>query len=194
MTATSMATTLTRAEDSRITLLKRTMPFQVVSNGLLGDIAALAQRRSLEPGERLYMVGDPAEDIYVVVSGRIEHALGLGSGARTLNQVMATGDVFGWAALLKDQPRRLATATALEKAEVLRIRGEDLTHALERDPTTGDVVMSRFATMITHDFTLPEELAHLVDIPRHELEPARTPSRLELTLYRLGQWLASPRP
>lgn len=189
-----MVSTLTRTEDSRIALLKRTMPFQVVSNGLLTDIAALAQRRSLEPGERLYVVGDVAEDIYVVVSGTIEHALGLGSGARTLNQVMATGDVFGWAALLKEQPRRLATATALDKAEVLRIRAEDLTHALEREPATGDVVMSRFATMITHDFTLPEELAHLVDIPRHELAPARAPSQLELTLYRLGQWLASPRP
>ena len=197
MTASAMAaTTLTRTEDSRVALLKRTMPFQVVSNGLLGDIAALAQRRVLEPGERLYMVGDPAEDVYVVVSGRIEHALGLGSGARTLNRVMATGDVFGWAALLKDQPRRLATATALEKAEVLRIRGEDLTHALEREPATGNVVMSRFATMITQDFTLPPELAHLVDIaPRHAMPaPSGAPRRLELTLYRLGEWLKSPRP
>ena len=192
-----MASTLIRTEDSRIALLKRTMPFQVVSNSLLTDIAALAKRLSLEPGERLYMVGDPAEDIYVVVSGKIEHALGLGSGARTLNKVMTTGDVLGWAALLKDQPRRLATATALEKAEVLRIRGEDLTHALESDPVTGDVVMSRFATMITHDFTLPEELAHLVDIPRHAPhQPLQggTPKRLELTMYRLGQWLKSPRP
>jgi len=155
MTASAIPAALTRADDSRVALLKRTMPFQVVSNGLLTDIAALAQRRTLEPGERLYMVGDRAEDVYLVVSGRIEHALGLGSGARTLNQVMQSGAVFGSAALLKDQPRRLATATALEKSEVLRIRAEDLTHALERDPATGDVVMSRFATMITHDFTLP---------------------------------------
>jgi NitT/TauT family transport system permease protein len=142
------------------------------------------------------VVGEAAEDVYVVVSGKIEHALGLGSGARTLNKVMSCGDVFGWAALLKDQPRRLATATALEKAEVLRIRAEELTHALEREPATGDVVMSRFATMITHDFTLPRELAHLVDIPRHD-EPARPagpPRKLEMTFYRLAHWLKSPRP
>lgn len=200
-----MAPTLARADDSRVALLKRTMPFQVVSNGLLADIAALSERRTLEPGERLYVVGDRAEDVYVVVSGRIEHALGLGSGARTLSQVVQSGDVFGWAALLKDQPRRLATATALEKAEVLRIRAEDLTHALERDPAAGDVVMSRFATMITHDFTLPEELAHLVAIPRRE--PARDGTsastrastggggrRFERTMFQLSHWLKSPRP
>ena len=178
--------------DELVALLKRTMPFQVVSNELLAEIAALARRVTFEPGQRLYSVGDKANDIYIVVSGKIEHALGLGSGARTLNQTMTTGDVFGWAALLRNVPKRLATTTCLEKADVLKIRGEDLTHLFERDPTTGDVVMSRFATMITTDFTLPEELAQVLDIPR----PAAVtqPTGLALTMYRLSMWLQSPRP
>ena len=193
MSATETSDTLARTETTHVALLKRTMPFQVVSNELLARISRLAERVTLEPGERLYVVGDRAEDIYVMVSGTVEHALGLGSGARTLNRLMRTGDVFGWAALLRDVPRRLATTTCVEKAELLKIRGEDLTHAFERDPATGDVVMSRFATMITTDFTLPEELAHVLEIPRRGPRSAH-PTGLALTAYRLSLWLKSPRP
>jgi ABC-type nitrate/sulfonate/bicarbonate transport system permease component len=185
---------LARPDVSRIALLKRTMPFQVVSDETLAEIGRIARRVTYEPGERLYFVGDPAEDIYVMVSGKVEHALGLGSGARTLNRVMQSGDVFGWAALLRDVPRRLATVTCLEKAEVLKIRGEELTKVLEHDPPTGNVVMSRFATMVTNDFTLPEDLAHLVDIPRHAAAPTPAPAALAAGFLRLALWLRSPRP
>ena len=192
LSAPDVASVAPPAENPRVALLKRTMPFQVVSAGLLARIADLAERMSFEPGERIYVVGDYAEDIYVVISGKIEHALGLGSGARTLNQVLGTGDVFGWAALLRSVPQRLASTTCLEKAEVLRIRGDDLLRAFERDPVTGDVVMSRFATMITNDFTLPEELAHVVHIPR--LAGTAPRSGVALAAYRLAKWLKSPWP
>jgi ABC-type nitrate/sulfonate/bicarbonate transport system permease component len=174
-------------------LLKGTMPFQVVSEEMLKRIAALSRRATFARGETLYKVGDRADDIYIMVSGKVEHALGLGSGARTLNQVMASGDVFGWAALLKkDVQARLATTTCLEPAEVLMIRGQDLIRLFESEPATGDVVMSRFATMITKDFTLPEELAVVLRIPRHGEGPRLT--GLALTMYRVALWLKSPRP
>lgn len=183
-----------RPEAARAALLKRTMPFQVVSLELLERIAAVARQVTFEPGERLYRVGDRADDVYVVISGRIEHALGLGSGARTLNQTLGSGDVFGWAALLRDVPQRLATTTALEKAEVLRIPAGELLRAFESDSAVGNVVMSRFATMITNDFTLPDELTHLLNVPREEPPAARPPAGLALWMFRLSDSLKSPRP
>jgi NitT/TauT family transport system permease protein len=122
----------------------------------------------------------------------VEHALGLGSGARTLNQVMSSGAVFGWAALLKDVPARLATTSCLEPAEVLKIKGQDLMRLFESEPAAGDVVMSRFATMITKDFTLPEELAQVLNIPRRTERAGL--SGLALTMYRIALWLKSPKP
>jgi ABC-type nitrate/sulfonate/bicarbonate transport system permease component len=137
-------------------------------------------------------VGERADDIFIVVSGKVEHALGLGSGARTLNQVMSSGAVFGWAALLKDVPARLATTSCLEAAEVLKIKGQDLMRLFESEPAAGDVVMSRFATMITKDFTLPEELAQVLNIPRRTERAGL--SGLALTMYRIALWLKSPKP
>lgn len=193
LTAAGTPPVLAPADHALVALLRRTMPFQVVPGELLEDIAALAERVPLDPGERLYVVGERADAIYVVVSGTVEHALGLGSGARTLNRVMTSGDVFGWAALLRDVPRRLATTTCLEKSEVVRIDGKALMKAFERDPAAGDVVMSRFATMITNDFTVPEELAHVLDIPRHPPAPP-APTGFALAAFRIAEWLKSPRP
>lgn len=186
------ASEVVASNDALVALLKSTMPFQVVSNELLRRIAALSRRVTYEPGERLYSVGDKANDIYIMISGKVEHALGLGSGARTLNQIMASSDVFGWAALLKNVPQRLATTTCLERAEVLKINGADLTKVFESDPATGDIVMSRFATMITRDFTLPEELAQVLHIPRR-VEVIQ-PTGLALTMLRAALWLKSPKP
>jgi NitT/TauT family transport system permease protein len=180
------------SNEAVVTLLKGTMPFQVVSEEMLKRIAALARRVTYARGDTLYKVGDRADDVYIMVSGKVEHALGLGSGARTLNQVMSSGDVFGWAALLKDVPARLATTTCLEPAEVLKIKGQDLIRLFESEPAAGDVVMSRFATMITKDFTLPEELAQVLRIPRRPEGAAL--SGLALTMYRVALWLKSPKP
>ena len=193
MAAETLRTAQAReAETSLVALLKGTMPFQVVSDEMLKRIAQLATRARYEKGETLYRVGERADDIFIVVSGKVEHALGLGSGARTLNQVMSSGAVFGWAALLKDVPARLATTSCLEAAEVLKIKGQDLMRLFESEPAAGDVVMSRFATMITKDFTLPEELAQVLNIPRRTERAGL--SGLALTMYRIALWLKSPKP
>jgi NitT/TauT family transport system permease protein len=89
-------------------------------------------------------------------------------------------------------PTRLATTTCLEPAAVLKIKGEDLIKLFEAEPATGDVVMSRFATMITKDFTLPEELAQVLNVPRRA--EAAALSGLALTMYRIALWLKSPKP
>ena len=75
------------------------------------------------------------------------------------------GDVFGWAALLLET-ERLAPPRRIEPAEVVRINGDELLRLLESDPDAGDVVMSRFATMIRQDYTVPDLIAQLRTIHR----------------------------
>ena len=50
-------------------IFKRTMPFQVVADGMLRKIAALSWRVTFAPGAVVYDAGDKADDIYIVVSG-----------------------------------------------------------------------------------------------------------------------------
>lgn len=173
-------------------LFKHTMPFQVVSDTMLRKIAALGWQVSFAKDAVLYDAGDKADDIYIIVSGKIEHALEPGVNARRPVQVLGAGDVFGWAALLAQYPARLAKAVCTEPAEVIRINGEDLLRLLASDPDTGDVVMSRFATMITRDYTVPDLIAQLRGI--HRQLHASDVQGMNMTLYRLAQWAKSPRP
>jgi NitT/TauT family transport system permease protein len=173
-------------------ILKKTMPFQMVSEDLLRKIAALGRRAEYAPAAVLYEAGDKADDIYIIVSGKVEHALEPGVNARRPVQTLAAGDVFGWAALLEKFPQRLARAVVSEKAEIVRINGDELLRLLESDPDAGDVVMSRFATMITRDYTVPDLIAQMRDI--HRKMHSGDLQGMSLARYRLSQWIKSPRP
>jgi NitT/TauT family transport system permease protein len=175
-----------------VEILKQTMPFQVVSDGMLQKIAALGKRTSYDKEVLIYDVGDKADDIYIIVSGKVEHALEPGVHARRPVQTLGPGDVFGWAALLAKYPARLAKAVCIKPTEIIRINGDELLRLFESDPDSGDVVMSRFATMITRDYTVPDLIAQLRSI--HRKLHSGDIQGMNLTLYRLSLWLKSPRP
>lgn len=178
--------------EQMVEILKKTMPFQVVSEVMLRQIGALGRRVSYNRGTLIYDVGDTADDIYVIVSGKVEHTLEPGVNARRPAQTLGEGDVFGWAALLAKYPHRLAKAVCVGPTEIVRINGDDLLRLMESDPDAGDVVMSRFATMITRDYTVPDLIAQMRAI--HRKMHAADMQGINLTLYRLSQWLKSPRP
>lgn len=185
--------------DHVVALLKRTMPFQVVSGDMLLAIAGLAKWKSYARGDVIYRVGDTADDIYVVSSGSVQHTLDIGSQATNLNKTMRSGDVFGWAAVLEGQRTRLAKTVCLERTELIRINGEDLINLFKASPDTGDVVMSRFATMINKEFTVPQEVAaqvrHLpVGVQAPPKPQAAIATGWTLTMFRMSQWFKSPKP
>ena len=59
------------AAEGMFDILRRTMPFQVVSDGMLQKVAALGRREVHAAGQILYDVGDKADDIYIIVSGQV---------------------------------------------------------------------------------------------------------------------------
>lgn len=174
-----------------IAVLRETTPFRDASETLLQRIAAIARPARFGAGARIYNANDPADDIFVVVSGRAEHVFKPEVGAREANKRVARGGVFGWAGLLLGQTRRLASVTAAEPTEVLRIDTEELVKLLESEPLEGPLVMERFVAMIQREFTVP---ALLSQVRRLSGPLTEEMSSLALTMYRLSLWLRSPRP
>jgi NitT/TauT family transport system permease protein len=188
------------SRDNVIQLLQNTVPFEPVSVELLGKIADIAIVERVPKGEVIYQVGDPAKDLYVVVSGQVRHALGPVAQATVLVKVIGRGDVMGWAALLKDRSRRLAKTTALEETELLKIRSDQLMEILGEDPAVAQDVLGRCAKMIIEDFTVPAWLAQVQEPPggKRAWAPqqlaAGSIGGLSLFMYRFSKWLKSPRP
>ena len=178
--------------------LKNAMPFQMLSAELIQKIAEASTQHDFAAGDKVYDFGDPAPDVIIVASGKIRHLLSDESGASESEKVMRAGDVFGWAAVLEGQSTRLATTSCLEDSSVIRIPGEALTNIFEADPAAGDVVMSRFATMINKEFSVPLEKAKQVPnfkeaASASNMQGAEVTS-MALTVYRISTWLKSPRP
>ena len=74
-------------------------------------------------GSVCYDFGDPADDFFVLESGRVEFLIGRDERMSPAGFMLRKGEVFGWAALLENQPRRIARATCLEQSRLLRIDG-----------------------------------------------------------------------
>ena len=126
--------------------------FQGLSAATLGAIAALSRAHDYEEGESVYRFGDDALDVYVLVSGRVRFSLGVGNRPGEGHSVFTSRMVIGWAALVTDQPRRIATAACLEPTRLLAISGKELLDILETNPADGFIVMKRLAAMITRNF------------------------------------------
>jgi CRP-like cAMP-binding protein len=131
--------------------LKQAELFAGLSDSTLRAIAALARSVSYDEGDKVYELGDDATDIYLVDSGCVRFSIGVGNrdGA---GSVMTKGKVFGWAALLENQQRRLATAQCLENSTLWVIPAHALLDLFEQDRAGGYLVMRRLAAMVARDF------------------------------------------
>lgn len=122
--------------------------FNGIGAGTIEALAALARREKHKPGAMLYRPGDPADDFFVLDSGRVEFLVGRGDRAAPGGFMLKKGEVFGWAALLDGHPARIASARCLEESSLLRINGKAALGVLEGDPSAGFVAMRRLAALI----------------------------------------------
>jgi len=129
--------------------------FSGIADATASRIGALARREDIPAGKVLYNTGDPADDFYILQSGRIEFVFGRGERTSSAGIALKKGEICGWAALIEGQTVRIARATCLEPSTVLRIKGSDALQALEADPASGYIVMRRLASLIARYLARP---------------------------------------
>ena len=129
--------------------------FSGISKQTLAALTDLAKSEEFAAGGDLYKPGDPADDLFVLDSGRVEFQIGRDERTSPAGFMLRKGEVFGWAALLEDHPTRIATARVLEKSTLLRINGKEALKILESDPASGFLVMRRLSGLITRFLAAP---------------------------------------
>lgn len=132
--------------------LKETELFGGLPDKTLEAIAGFATPRGYDEGDNIYAFGDDANDLYLVDQGRVRFLMGVGNRPQESGSIMTSGSVFGWAAVLDEQPRRVATASCLEDTRVIVIPGAPLLDLFQEDSRAGYLVMRRLAIMIARDF------------------------------------------
>jgi len=129
--------------------------FAGIAEATLAALTALAKREEYAEGNTLYKPGDPADDFFVLDAGRVEFQIGRDERTSPAGFMLKKGEVFGWAALLENQPTRIATARVLEKSALLRINGRQALKLLESDPASGYIVMRRLSALIARFLAAP---------------------------------------
>lgn len=137
---------------NKIKALGRAELFKGIDQAILEKIAAVAELREYEESDVIYQLGDDSDDVHVLISGRVRFTLGVGNRGQSSGSIMSGRMVFGWAAVVDDQPRRVATAACLEDSIVLAVSGRRLLEILEQEPEAGFIVMRRLAAMIARNF------------------------------------------
>ena len=128
----SVVLTPQAADGLVVRLLKQTMPFQVVSDACSRHRGP-GETDSFRGGEIIYRTGDKADDVFIVVSGEVEHTLterrGAGRAARASSAAAASS--AGPPCCMPKSGCGSPRPTCVKSAEVIRINGEALMRPAE---------------------------------------------------------------
>lgn len=107
---------------------------------LITDLAGVARARSVAPGDVLVEQGDEADEVFVVLTGRLD-AVSVASGAEVVVGSVGPGEIVGEITVIAGG-RRTATLRATEPTEVLAIPRHEFEAWLGRHPSSADAVSS----------------------------------------------------
>jgi CRP-like cAMP-binding protein len=112
--------------------------FREASASALETLAAAGDEVVVAQGSLLFAEGDPADDVYFVLEGRITLSLRVG-GREILVLSLGPGELTGWSGLLPHG--RVATARASLPSRTLRLPGRVVLDACEADHELGYRIM-----------------------------------------------------
>jgi CRP/FNR family cyclic AMP-dependent transcriptional regulator len=176
--------------------LARSYMFEGLTHDQLRPLAASSRTRSLTRGEALIRVGDPAEEIYVVLSGELRDWVVDADGSVVVHFLHGPGMTFGEPGYFAVDRHRIVEVLATESTVVVRLARRELTPFMAQHPSTKDRVLERLAsdtrwqtTMISSLATQPLvdrlvlRLLELADSsPRRSSGPPVTPRISQATL------------
>lgn len=122
----------------------------------------------------LFEQGDPAENLFTIVSGEVVVNFKPDDGPIIVVAKVRPGSIVGWSAALGSR-RYTSTAVCTTYTQLLRVRGDDLRRLCLQHPDTGTIFLDRLATVIaerlhsTHDLVLSLLQLGLTTV----LEPSR---------------------
>jgi CRP/FNR family transcriptional regulator, cyclic AMP receptor protein len=89
------------------------------------------------PGAVLFTQGAPAESVLYIQAGRVKLTVLSRTGREAVVAILGTGDFLGEGALA-GQPRRIATATAVESTRAVVIAKAEMTRVLHEEQALAD--------------------------------------------------------
>ena len=143
---------------NRIAALQCTMLFRGLATEAITDIAQRAVELRLQRGEMLFLSGESAKGLFVVVKGKIRAFQQNEDGREQVMYVDAAGSVLGDVPVFDDGPYP-ASAMAEADAQILFIEKNDIRELCAKYPSLALAALRMMAGKVRKHSTLVEALS-----------------------------------
>jgi CRP/FNR family cyclic AMP-dependent transcriptional regulator len=114
-------------------VLKSVPLFALLDDDETAVLAAQVELKSFGPRERIYKIGEPSGQAYVMISGRVRVTTVDEDQQEVVVDEPGKGEFFGFASMLEQTPHQ-TNAIAIEDTECLEVSREDIAILLQRKP------------------------------------------------------------
>src|SRR5207302_10124052 len=117
-------------------VLRHVPLFALLDDDETAVLAGQVQLKKFTPRQRIYKMGDPAGQAYVMVSGVVRVTTVDQDHQELVVDEPTHGEFFGFASMLEQTPHQ-TTAVALEESVCLEVDRDDIAVLLQRKPMAG---------------------------------------------------------
>src|SRR5690242_9603534 len=117
-------------------VLKHVPLFALLDDDETAVLAAQVELKKFAPRQRIYKIGDPSKQAYVMVSGRVSVTTVDEDQQEVLVDEPSHGEFFGFASML-EQTVHQTNASAIEETVCVEVSRDDIAVLLERKPHAG---------------------------------------------------------
>jgi CRP/FNR family cyclic AMP-dependent transcriptional regulator len=137
-------------------VLKHVPLFALLDEDETAVLAGQVELKRFAPRQRIYKMGDPGGQAYVMVSGVVRITTVDQDHQEVVVDEPAHGEFFGFASMLEQTPHQ-TTALALEEAVCLEVDRNDIAVLLQRKPLAGMDML----TVLGRQFHASQQLVRL---------------------------------
>jgi len=137
-------------------LLKKVPLFALLDEEETAVLAAQVEHKTFAPHQRIYKVGEPSQQAYVMISGRVRVTTVDEDHQEVVVDEPSEGEFFGFASMLEQSPHQ-TNAVALEETACVEVSRDDIATLLQRKPLAGMDLLSALG----RQFHASQELVRL---------------------------------
>jgi CRP-like cAMP-binding protein len=141
-------------------LLRQIPLFAGVDEQVLAGLEKATYRKKVDKDARLFFRGDPAQDFYLLLAGKVVIELASPDGRELVINEMQPGDFFGELGLLTGQVRS-ADAVAQQPSDLLVMPRQAFLHAVDCDPQLARRLLQTTAVRLSRSSEFQNALAFL---------------------------------
>ncbi len=129
--------------------LRRYPYFGGIGEDSLKQVAMVADEVTVAAGTRMFNEGDPAQYLYLIVSGEVNIQYLLGNDELRTVDTLVEGDLLVWSAMIEPY-KTTAVGTTTKETHLVRISAPKLRELCEQDPMLGYRLAIQVARLLAH--------------------------------------------